>query len=128
VVEGFREKEVEKPAERDLATGAAIVSDGPSRWPAVEKAGRRHFPTATGSGKRAASRTPSEGVSTTPGDIETAITGTCHHVGAKHAQSCPTGFAYRSNRRHQLDSIVERLARAAVHAGPQPYRVVTADA
>jgi hypothetical protein len=40
VVEGFREREVEELAERDLAAGAAVVSDGLSRRPAVEKAGR----------------------------------------------------------------------------------------
>ena len=47
---------------------------------------------------------------------------------AKHAQSYLASFADRFNRRHQLDSIVERLAWAAAHAGPQPYRVITVDA
>ena len=42
----------------------------------------------------------------------------------KHAQAYLTSFAYRFNRRFQLDSIVERLAWAAVHTAPQPYRVV----
>ena len=32
------------------------------------------------------------------------------------------------NRRFQLDSIVERLAWAAVHTAPQPYRVIVSDA
>ena len=67
-------------------------------------------------------------MNTTRGNIKTAIAGTYHHISAKHAQSYLTSFAYRFNRRFQLDSIVERLAGAAVHTGPQPYRVVTADA
>jgi transposase-like protein len=128
VVKGFRKKEVEKLAKRDFAPGSNVVSDGLSCWPAVEKAGCAHFPMATGSGKQAASWAPFRWVNTTLGNIKTAIAGTYHHVGAKHAQSYLTSFAYRFNRRFQLDSIVQRLAWAAAHTAPQPYRVVTADA
>ena len=39
-----------------------------------------------------------------------------------------TSFAYRFNRRYQLDSIVQRLSWAAAHTIPQPYRVIIADA
>jgi transposase-like protein len=128
VVKGFRKKEVERIAKRDLAAGATVVSDGLSCWPAVGKAGCAHFPIVTGSGKRAAGWAPFKWVNTTLGNIKTAIAGTYHHVSAKHAQHYLTCFAYRFNRRHQLDSIVERLAWAALHAAPQPYRTVTADA
>jgi hypothetical protein len=83
---------------------------------------------ATGSGKRAAGWAPFKWVNTTLGNIKTAIVGTYHHVSPKHAQAYLTSFAYRFNRRRQLDSIVERLAWAAVHTVPQPYRVITADA
>jgi hypothetical protein len=51
VVKGFRKKEVEKLARRDLAPGSNVVSDGLSCWPAVEKAGCTHFPMATGAGR-----------------------------------------------------------------------------
>src|SRR5215213_9809142 len=51
-----------------------------------------------------------------------------NHVSAKHAQSYLTSFAYRFNRRFQLDSIVERLAWAATRTAPQLYRVIVADA
>jgi transposase-like protein len=128
VVKGFRKKEVEKLAKRDLAPGSNVVSDGLSCWPAVERAGCSHFPMATGSGKRAASWAPFRWVNTTLGNIKTAMAGTYHHVSAKHAQSYLTSFAYRFNRRFQLDSIVERLAWAAVHTVPQPYRIVITDA
>ena len=128
VVKGFRKKEVEKLAKRDLAAGATVVSDGLSCWPAVTKAGCSHRPMATGSGKRAASWTPFRWVNTALGNVKTAIAGTYHHVSAKHAQSYLTSFACRFNRRFRLDSIVERLAGAAIHAAPQPYRIVIADA
>ena len=128
MVKGFRKKEVEKIAKRDLAPGTDVVSDGLSCWPAVERAGCAHFPMATGSGKRAATWTPFRWVNTCLGNIKTAIVGTYHHVSPKHAQFYLTSFAYRFNRRFRLDSIVERLAWAAVHTPPQPYRVVVADA
>jgi hypothetical protein len=128
VVEGFRKKEVEKLAERDLAPGSTVVSDGLSCWPAVGKAGCEHRPMATGAGKRAAGWTPFRWVDTALGNIKTAIAGTYHHVSAEHAQPYLTSFASRFNRRFQLDSIVERLAWAAVHTAPQPYRAVVSDA
>ena len=128
VVKGFRKKEVEKIAKRDFAPGTNVVSDGLSCWPAVERAGCEHFPIVTGSGKRAASWTPFRWVNTTLGNLKTAIAGTYHHLSAKHAQSYLTSFAYRYNRRFRLDSIVERLAWAAMRTAPQPYRVITADA
>jgi transposase-like protein len=128
VVRGFRKKEVERLAKRDLAAGSTVVSDGLSCWPAVEKAGCSHRPIATGGGKRAANWTPFKWVNTTLGNVKTALAGTYHHVSPKHAQSYLTSFAYRSNRRFQLDSIVERPAWAATRTAPQPYRIITADA
>src|SRR3954451_11969104 len=117
VVKGFRKKEVERIAKRDLAAGTTVVSDGLSCWPAVEKAGCSHFPIVTGSGKQAASWAPFKWVNTTLGNIKTALAGTYHHVSPKHAQSYLTSFAYRFDRRFQLDSIVERLERFAAGFG-----------
>ena len=128
VVKGFREKEVEKIAKRDFALGTTVVSDGLSCWPAVERAGCAHSPMVTGVGKKAANWAPFRWANTTLGNIRAAIVGAYRHVSPKHAQAYLSGFAYRFNRRHQLDSIVERLAWAAVRTAPQPYRVVTADA
>jgi transposase-like protein len=128
VVKGFRKKEVERIAKRDFEPGSDVVSDGLSCWPAVEEAGCSHRPMVTGSGKRAAGWTPFRWVNTTLGNVKTAIAGTYHHVSPKHAQSYLTSFAYRFNRRRQLDSIVERLAWAATRTAPHPYRVITADA
>jgi hypothetical protein len=128
VVKGFRKKEGEKVAKRDLAAGATVVSDGLSCWPAVAKAGCEHRPMRTGSGRQAARWSPFKWVNTVLGNVKAALVGTYRHVSPKHAQHHLASFAYRFNRRHRLDSIVQRLAWAAVHTAPQPYRVVTADA
>ena len=127
VVKGFRKKEVERVAKRDLAAGSTVVSDGLSCWPAVEEAGRAHRPMATGAGKRAASWAPFKWVNTVLGNIKAAIVGTYRHVSPKHAQAYLTSFAYRFSRRHRLDSIVQRLAWAAAHTAPQPYRAIIED-
>ena len=94
-VEGFRKKEVEKLARRDLAPGSTIVSGGLSCRPAVGKAGCSHRTMVTGSGKKAANRTPFRWVNTTLGNIKTALAGTYHYVSAKHARHYLTSFAYR---------------------------------
>jgi hypothetical protein len=128
VVEGFRKRGVERVAKRDLAAGSTVVSDGPSCRPAVAEAGCSHFPMATGAGKRAASRAPFKWVDTVLGNVKSAIVGTYRHVSPRHARGYLTSFAYRFNRRHKLDSTVQRLAWAAAHTGPQPYRAIIADA
>lgn len=127
VVKGFRKKEVAKLAKRDLAPGSTIVSDGLSCWTAVEEAGCDHRAMVTGSGRKAASWSPFRSVNTALGNIKASITGTYRHISAKHAQTYLTSFAYRFNRRFQLDTILQRLAWAAVHTAPQPYRTIIAD-
>ena len=146
VVKGFRKAEIAKLAQSSFAAGTNVVSDGLSCWQTVTKAGCDHFPMTTGSGKKAAqwpsftlrwllpslaSRSEPLAcwrgwVNTTLGNIKTALAGTYHHVSAKHAQRYLASFAWRFNRRFQLDTMTERLMWAALHAKPQPYRFVIA--
>jgi hypothetical protein len=127
VVKGFRKRAVAKLAKRDFAPGSNVVSDGLRCWTAVEQAGCDHFPMATGSGAKAARWAPFKWVNTCLGNIKTALAGTYHHVSAKHAQRYLSSFAWRFNRRFQLDRMVERLASAAAHTSPHPYRAIIAD-
>jgi transposase-like protein len=126
VVKGFRKKAIETLAKAIIEPGSNVVSDGLSCWLAVEQAGCTHFPMPTGSGRKAAQWAPFKGVNPALGNIKTALAGTYHHVSPKHAQRYLSSFAYRFNRRFALDSIVQRLAWAAAHTTPHPYRVITA--
>ena len=126
VVKGFRKKEIERLAKRDFAAGSNVVSDGLSCWTAVEQAGCDHFPMLTGSGPQAARWVPFTWVNTALGNIKTALSGTYHHVSAKHAQRYLASFAWRFNRRYQLDTLTERLAYACARTAPHPYRVIIA--
>ncbi|MDH3664645.1 MAG: transposase [Alphaproteobacteria bacterium] len=83
-----------------------------------------HFPMRTGSGRQAAQWAPFKWVNTVLGNIKTAITGTYHHVSPKHAERYLASFAYRFNRRYDLDSITQRLAWTCTHTKPHPYRVI----
>ena len=126
MVKGFRKKEIEALAKRDFTAGSNVVSDGLSCWTAVERAGCGHFPMVTGSAPKAAKWVPFTWVNTALGNIKTALAGTYHHVSAKHAQRYLSSFAWRFNRRFQLDTLTERLAYACARTAPHPYRVITA--
>jgi len=126
VVKGFRKKEIERLAKRDLVAGSNVVSDGLSCWTAVTEAGCDHFPMVTGSAPNAAKWVPFAWVNTALGNIKTALAGTYHHLSAKHAQRYLTSFAWRFNRRYQLDTLTERLAYACARTTPHPYRVIIA--
>ena len=126
VVKRIRKKAVATLATRDFAAGSNVVTDGLSCWAAVSEAICDHFPMVTGSGPNAAKWVPLTWVNTALGTIKTALAGTCHHVSAKHAQRCPTSFAWRVNRRCQRDTLTERLAYACARTAPHPCRVIVA--
>ena len=125
-VKGFRKKEVERFAKAEIEPRSSAVSDGLSCWPAVTKADVDHFPMRTGSGRQAAQWVPFKWVNTVLGNIKTAITGTYHHVSPKHAERYLASFAYRFNRRYDLDTITQRLTWACTQTKPHPYRIITA--
>ena len=126
VVKGFRKKEVEKLAKRDFMPGSNVVSDGLSCWTAVASAGCRHFPMVTGSGRQAARWAPFKWVNTTLGNIKAAIVGTYRQLSPAHAPRYLASFAWRFNRRFQLDSMILRLVHSAARTKPLPHRLLVA--
>jgi hypothetical protein len=125
-IKGFRKREVERLARQHLASGATVVSDGLSCWTAVEAAGCAHAPMVTGSGKQAAKLAPFKWVNTTLGNIKAAIVGTYRQLGPAHAARYLASFAWRFNRRFQLDTMLPRFLHSAARTDPLPYRLLTA--
>lgn len=125
-VKGFRKSEVEKLAHQHLTSGSTVVSDGLSCWTAVSKAGCDHVPMVTGSGRQAARWAPFKWVNTTLGNIKAAITGTYRQLSPAHAGRYLASFAWRFNRRFQLDSMLVRFVHSAARTQPFPYRVLIA--
>ena len=79
----------------------------------------------TGTGPKAAKWSPFTW-STRRSATSRPHSGTYHYVSAKHAQRYLASFAWRFNRRYQLDTLTERLAYACARTTPHPYRVIIA--
>ena len=90
------------------------------------EAGCDHFPMVTGSGPKAAKWVPFTWV--TPRSATSRRHSPAPTITS--ARSTPsatlTSFAWRFNRRYQLDTLTERLAYACARTAPHPYRVIIA--
>jgi len=125
-VRGFRKTEVTKLAARHLVPESRVVTDGLRCWQALAEAGIAHRAMITGSGRQAARWSPFKWVNTTLGNIKSAITGTCRQISREHAHRYLASFAWRFNRRYQLDTILPRLVHSAARTAPLPYRALVA--
>ena len=65
-------------------------------------------------------------MNTTLGNIKAAIVGTYRPLGPAHAPRYLASFAWRFNRRFQLDSMLVRFVHSAARTQPLPYRVLVA--
>ena len=104
--------------------GTAIVSDGLACFAAVTQAGCLHTSIKTGSGKQAARAPAFKWVNTALGNIKAALVGTYRAVREKHVPRYLAEFEYRFNRRYDLQTMIPRLAFAALRTAPMPYRLL----
>jgi ISXO2-like transposase domain/Transposase zinc-ribbon domain len=125
-VRGFRKKEVKRLVAEHLASTSRLVTDGLSCWTAAAEAGLEHTAMVAGGGKRAAGWSPFKWVNTTLGDVKAAITGTYRRVSPEHARRHLGSFAWRHNRRFQLDTMLSRLVHSTVRTAPLPYAKLVA--
>jgi hypothetical protein len=58
------------------------------------------------------------------GNVKNAMHGTYHAIRGKHLPRYLDEFSYRFNRRYDLAGMLARLATAAAHTPPIPYRLV----
>jgi transposase-like protein len=120
-VEGFRKREIKKLIAGHLASTSRLVTDGLSCWTAAAEAGLEHRAMASGGGKRAVGWSPFRWVNTTLGNVKAAIAGTYRRVSPGHAGRYLGSFAWRHNRRFQIDTMLPRLVHSAVRTAPLPY-------
>jgi len=84
-----------------------------------------HEPHTTGGGAASARHPSFLAVNTALGNIETSLSGTHHVFGfSKHAHHCLAQVQHLFNRRFNLPTILERLARAATQAKPCGLRAI----
>ena len=65
-------------------------------------------------------------VNTTLDNIKSAITGTYRKLGPDHAGRYLASFAWRYNRRYQLQTMIPRFVHSAARNQPMPYRLLIA--
>ena len=122
---------------RSRASASARSRAAPSAgWPPEA----RSSPTACAAGTRSTGsseaiarsapapggRPPFKWVNTTLGNIKSAITGTSRKLGPDHAQRYLASFAWRYNRRYQLNTMIPRFVHSAARTQPIPYRALIA--
>ena len=125
-VKGFRKREIARGAKRWLAPGSEVLTDGLRCWNALDGVVGSHRAIRTGSGRQAARMAPFKWVNTTLGNIKSAITGTYRKLGPDHAQRYLASFAWRYNRRYQLNTMIPRFVHSAARTQPIPYRAIIA--
>ena len=79
--------------------------------------------SAPGRAEQAARMAPFKWVNTTLGNIKCAITGTYRKLGPDHAGRYLASFAWRYNRRYQLETMIPRFVHSAARTEPMPYRL-----
>ena len=125
-VKGFRKREIARGAKRWLAPGSEVLTNGLRCWNALDGVVGSYRAIRTSSGRQAARMAPFKWVNTTLGNIKSAITGTYRKLGPDHAQRYLASFAWRYNRRYQLNTMIPRFVHSAARTQPIPYRVLIA--
>jgi hypothetical protein len=123
----FTKESIQAFAEQSLAAPATLVSDGLGCFKAVRGMGILHEAHVTGGGALSAKHPSFLAVNTALGNIKTSLSGTYHAFGfRKYAHRYLGQVQYLFNRRFNLRSVLERLARAASRAMPCPLHAVRA--
>lgn len=122
-VKRFEKTRIAKLTKRICKEGTKVVSDGFGGFRGIADAGCTHE-SIPSTGKRDVLNSTFKWVSTTLGNIKSAITGTFRKVSEKHSPRLLAEFEYRFNRRYDLAAMLPRLGWAAVRTTPMPYRLL----
>jgi hypothetical protein len=123
----FTKQSIQDFAEKSLAAPATLVTDGLGCFTAVRGRGILHEQHVTGGGAASAKHPSFLAVNTALGNLKTALAGTYHAFGFdKYAHRYFGQVQYLFNRRFDLRSILQRLARAACQSKPHPLHEVRA--
>ena len=123
-VQGFTLTAIAQWAKDQLAPGSTVLSDGLACFSAVAAANCTHRPTVV-AGRKPKDLPEFKWVNTVLGNLKTSLSGSYHAFNfPKYAARYLAAFAYRFNRRFDLNTLQLRLLVAAVCCGPQPMRVI----
>ena len=118
-VSGFTRKAIADWARVDLSPGCLVVSDGLACFAGVTDAGCKHQPTVVG-GRKPKDLPQFHWVNTILGNLKTSFGGAYHSFDfAKYGSRYLAAFAYRFNRRFDLEALPMDLLVAAASSGPR---------
>jgi transposase-like protein len=121
-VPGFTRTAIAAWAANVLTPGCHVTSDGLACFAGVTDAGCGHQAIVVGS-RKPKDLPEFSWVNTLLGNLKTSFGGAYHAFDfAKYGARYLGAFAYRFNRRFQLDTLPSRLLVAAIAAGPRPER------
>jgi transposase-like protein len=123
-VESFSKLEISQWAEKHLAPGSIVVSDGYRCFTGIKNANCNHQSIKTGGGPDSVEIKEFKWVNTMLGNVKNAIRGSYHSISKKHIPRYLAEFCYRFNRRFQLGEMVRRLAYVALQTPPMPIRML----
>jgi ribosomal protein L37AE/L43A len=116
-VKRFAKANVKKVAVQHIKPTASVLTDGLGCFRGVAEAGATHQPLIVSQLGHSEKLPQFKWVNTIIGNIKNAITGT-YRAARKHADRTLAEFEYRFNRRFDLESLIPRLAWAAVRTPP----------
>ena len=120
-LKGFRSESVDRWARQHLSPDAEVTSDGLHCFRAIVET-CPYWSIATGGGPRSVEKQEFTWVNTILGNVKNAIHGTYHAIHGKHLGRYLGAFAYRFNRRFELDRMIERFAYVACRTAPLPRK------
>jgi hypothetical protein len=121
-IRGFSSVAITRWAQSHLASDSVVTTDGLPGFHAIA-AVCPHYRLVTGGGPASVAIPEFNWVNTTLGNVKNALLGTCHAVRPQHLGRYLGAFAWRFNRRFQLDRLIHRLAWVVCRTPPLPYRL-----
>ena len=121
---GFKKDEIFNWAERHLAAGSHVISDGLFCFRAIGDAGCSHEAIVTGGGPACVTIEAFTWVNTMIGNVKNSMRGSYHSVSGRHLPRYLAEFCYRFNRRFSLEDMIHQLGYAAVRTPPMPERLL----
>lgn len=123
-VDSFTKEVIKSWAQKHLAPGCNIVSDGLGCFRVFGEAGFNHSAIVTGGGPESVKIPEFKWVNTIIGNIKTALHGVFHAMSEKHFSRYLAEFCYRFNRRFDLAQMITRFGYVAVRTPPRPQRLL----
>ena len=91
----------------------------------IDDAGLNHEVEIVGCGRKSNKDSNFSWLNIVLGNVKTALRGTYHSISAKHVPRYLGEFAYRFNRKFNLEGMISRLAYIALRTPPMPARFLT---